>query len=502
MQDESPLVFPKKADKARLEKYLHYDKLYAGEHFDAFSIKAQDGFNNVYTRLRYVVANFAGLSSRVLADMLFGETITLDVKDSDLQNFIDGFQEKNQLFNQLYESELVNSRKGDDVFKLRVGARNPTIPDAASEIIIEQIGPEFYFPQFSKKSSRGQSDSDVIVEQFEQFNENTGKNDCYIHKEIHTPGLIQHEVYRYDKQQQKIVSQEVDPEVFGWPDTEDTMVDRSLIFHIPNVRDGAGYWGTSDYSDLETLFFALNNRITKTDNILDKHSDPILAVPPGVLDENGNVRKEALGMFEVDNDNSGFNKPEYVVWNANLDAAEKEIEKLVEFLFMFSEIAPAAFGMDKNGQAESGRALKFKLLATIRKRNRKKRYYDQAIKDMLETAMKLSMAHKVEVGGVIPKAVERPTIAWGSGLIPDETEEIDNSTKRIDAGLSSRADEIARLDEKTPDEAKKKVKEIDAENVQNAPPEIVNNLNSGAGSTNPQPEITTTGQKPQVPAGK
>lgn len=476
MADESPLVFPKTADKARLEKYAYYDKLYAGEHFDAFSIAAREGFNTVYARLRYVVGNFAGLASRVLADLLFGETITLDVDDKDLQNFVDGLQEQNQLFNQFYESELVNSRKGDDVFKIRVGARNPKIPNSKSEIIIEQIGPEFYFPQFSKMTGRGMTDEDVLVTQFDQINPTTGKTATYIHKEIHTPGLIQHEVYQYSKGEQKIISQE-NVENFGWPEQEITGVNRSLVFHVPNVRDGAGFWGTSDYKDLESLFFALNNRITKTDNILDKHSDPILAVPPGVLDENGEVKKESLGMFEVDNETGA--KPEYIVWNANLDVAFKEIDKLVDFLFMFGEIAPAAFGMDKSGgAAESGRALKFKLLATIRKRNRKKRYYDQMIKDLLVTAMELSKFHKVGVNGIIPSKIERPKIVWGSGLIADETEEIENSVARVDAGLSSRSQEIAKLDDVTPDEAQKRVKEIDKENAQDAPPEVVNNTNA------------------------
>lgn len=486
MSSESPLRFPKRADKDRLEKYAYYDKLYSGEHFDAFSIAAREGFNTVYAKLRYVTGNFAGLQSRVLADMLFGETITLDVDDKDLQNWLDGFQEANQLFNQLYESELVNSRKGDDVFKLRVGPRNATVPDAKSEIIIEQVGPEFYFPQFGKQTGRGETDSDVLVTEFEQINQTTGKETCYLHKEIHTPGLIQHEVYQYSKSEQKIISTE-NPEDFGWPAQEETGVNRSLVFHIPNVRDGAGFWGTSDYKDLDTLFFALNNRITKTDNILDKHSDPILAVPPGVLDENGQVKKEALGMFEVDNENGA--KPEYIVWNANLEAAFKEIDKLVDFLFMFSEIAPAAFGMDKNGQGESGRALKYKLLSTIRKRNRKKRYYDQAIKDMVVTAMELSQAQRVEVNGVIPTKTERPKIAWGSGIIPDETEEIENTVARIDSGTMSRSQAISQLDEITPDEADKRVKVIDKEAVQNAPPAIENNLGNNNPPTNPEPPV-------------
>lgn len=458
---ESATQFPKKADKQRLQDYGFYDKLYSGDHFDAFSIKGEKGFSEQYNRLRYIAVNFAGIVSRTMADMLFGEEITIDLESVDNQNFIDGVIEQNQLITQLYESALANSRRGDSVFKMRIGQRNPEILTQKSTIIIEEINPAIYFPQLDQSSGRYQPKEDVLAWTFEQ------NGVTYLHKETHKPGYIFHEIFKYDAKSQKIISQE-DPTAFGFLAVEETGVQRSLIFHIPNVRDGNGFFGTSDYKDLVTLFFALNNRITKTDNILDKHSDPILAVPPGVLDENGDVKKEALGMFEVDNESGA--KPEYIVWNANLESGFTELEKLIELAFMVSEIAPATMGMDKDGQAESGRALKFKLLATIRKRNRKKRYYDQAIKDMLMTAQELAIANGISINDNRITKAERPTIDWGLGIINDETEQIDNAVKRVDAGLSSRADEIAKLDGKTPDEAKQKVKEIDEESAPDVTP--------------------------------
>lgn len=477
MQDEGPLVFPKKADRDRQARYDENDKLYFGDHFAAFNIrgeKTDKKYPEVYRRLRYVVANFAGLMSRVLADMLFGETIVVDVKDEKLQTWIEDVMEDNQLLAQLYESELGNSRRGDACFKIRVGQRNPGIVDSPSTIIIEEFTPGIYFPTLEQNMTRNVPKQDVIAVTFKQGDA------TYLHKEIHVPGKIYHEVYKYDPTQHKIISTE-DVTQFGYKEVEDTGVNRSLVFHIPNVRDGSGYWGTSDYLDLKSLFFALNNRITKTDNILDKHSDPILAVPPGVIDENGQVRKQALQMFEVDNEQPGFNKPEYIVWNANLDSAFKQIEKLVDMLFLFAEIAPASTGADtgQGGQAESGRALKFKLLSTIRKRSRKIRYYDQAIKDMLETAQELAKANRVAINGFTPTKVERPTIKWGDGVINDEVEATETEIKRVEAGLSSKADAIARLDGITPDEAKKKVKEIDDEALANMPPAPSNNLNGG-----------------------
>lgn len=471
MQNDNPLSFPKQIDKARVQGYVHYDQLYKGKHFDAFNIKVgKDIIGERYAKLRYIVGNFAGLMTHVLADMLFSEGITVDVKDEKTQTFVDGLMEENQLVTQFYESALANSRRGDACFKVRIGKRHEN--DETSTIIFEEFPASTYFPIITQDSARNTPRQDVIAVIFKR------NNKTYLHKEIHEPGVIYNEVYGYDERNGKITSTE-SPEEFGFESEQQTGVNRSLVFHIPNVRDADGYWGTSDYGDLEQLFFALNNRITSIDNILDKHGDPILAVPPGVLDENGRVNKSSLGLIEVDNETPGFNKPEYIIWNANLDSAFKQIDKLVDFLFLFSEVSPGSVGYDKDsgGKAESGRALKFKLLSTIRKAGRKVRYYDQAIKDMLETAQELSIFHKVSIGGIIPVKAERPTIKWSDGVVNDQIEETDNAIKRVEAGLQTRADAIAELDGITPDEAKKKVEEIDKESTVEVPP-IVNNTNA------------------------
>lgn len=496
--NENQQSFPKEAEKPRLHGYEHYSKLYDGNHFDAFSIKGEKDFTQRYNRLRYVVANFAGLISKVMADMLFQEPLKFDVETDENQDWIDGFNEQNQIQIQLYESALSNSAKGDGVFKLRIGRRNLSDATADSTIILEVQDPAIYFPEFDSRNALNTPFRDVLAVVFQQ----NGKD--YLHKEIHTPGYIAHEIYQYNAKEQKVISQEA-PEAFGYAPIEQTKVKRSLVFHVPNVRD-KGFFGTSDYYDLESLMFALNNRITKVDNILDKHSDPILAVPTGVLDENGQVKREALGLFEVDNENPGFNKPEYITWNANLENAITEIDKLVDFLFMFSEISPATMGMDKEGgRAESGRALKFKLLRTLAKRNRKKMYYDQIIKDILETAQQLAVAHGIQVKDVRITSAERPKIDWPDGIPSDSKEQVDEEVARVDAGLSSRADSIARLDGITPLEAQEKVKEIDKETAPALPaldaaakagvtPEMV----PGKGGVMP----TKTPPAPAVIAGK
>ena len=462
--NEDAFIYPKQEDRDRQDRYAHYDKFYNGNHFDAFAIKGEKNFTERYKRLRYIAAPFAGLMSRTMADMMFGEPMRIDMNDKNNQLFVDALFQKNQLPTQLYESELVNSRRGDSLFKIRVGQRNPQAIGSDVEIIIEEVTAAIYMPELNQSGSRYTPSKEVLATTFER------EGNTYLHKEVQVPGFIFNEVYMYDPQSHKIIA-EMNPESFGYAKMQETNIkNRTLLFHVPNIRDGFGYFGTSDYADLEPLFFALNNRLTMTDNILDRHSDPILAVPPGVIDENGNVNKSALQMFEVDNENPGFNKPEYIVWNANLESAFKEIDKLIEMLFLFSEVSPAGTPADKaGGQAESGRALKFRLLSSIRKKNRKIRYYDQAIKDMVETAIELAIANGIKIDGLKPSKVERPKIKWPDGIINDEVEQTNMAVTRVDAGLSSRADEIAKLDDISPEEAKKKVAEIDEENDPKVP---------------------------------
>jgi len=249
MQNDNPLIFPKLPDRDRIAKYVHYDQLYEGDHYAAFSYKVPGEFTKQYKELRYIVANFAGLMSRVVADMLFGEDITIDVKDKNSQDFISNLVHENDLINQLYESSIINSRRGGDVFKIRIGKRNPLDNTAKPEIIIEQVGAEKYFPVFDTKAARNVTTQDVIATTFWQ----NGKN--YPHKETHQPGQITHEIFEYDKNSNKIVSAEI-PEDFGFPSIEATKVDRSLVFFIPGSRSLTGPRSAIDYSSAGGVFLS------------------------------------------------------------------------------------------------------------------------------------------------------------------------------------------------------------------------------------------------------
>lgn len=455
--DSQKDIFPYIDSRLRMQDYVYFSNLFLGDHFTAFNIKIDsDQYTKDYKKLRYVKANFAGLLSKILADMLFSEPIRVIAPDGD-QDFVDALWYENKMDTQCYESALSNSALGDAVFKIRVGKREES--DEESSIIIEDITPTIYYPHVDPFNARANPSKQELAWVFKK----DGKE--YVRKEIHTPGYISNEVYELTNTKSGLgrLGAPQPLSIIGIDQSkalEATNINKQLIVHIPNWKIGNRFFGISDYYDLDNLFYALNNRLSSIDNILDKHSDPILMVPPGVLDEHGHVNKKALGVIEAQEGETG--KPEYIVWDASLENAFKEIEKLMEFMYITAEISPDALGMGQ-GMSDSGRALKFKLMRTIAKAARKKLYYDRALKEVMYIAQLLAKANGVRVQGMELKGEPViPEIDWADGLPIDQKEQLENESSALDQGLTSKKDSIMRIysvDEETAEEMLDEIKE-------------------------------------------
>lgn len=460
-QNTSYIKFPYSGSEDRLKNYAYFEKLFLGDHMAAFNYRIDNAeYNKAYQKLRYVMINFAGLMSKVIADMLFSEPVIVKAGEKGDQEFLDALVYENNLHTQFYESALSNSYLGDALLKVRMGTRMDG--DKKPTVIIEENTPKVYYPTLDTSNVR----SAPKKHEFAWIMDIQGKK--YVRKEIHEIGKIYNQLWVL--KDDNTIGDQVDIKtVLGIDPEEDTKINRSLVVHIPNWKTGGRFWGISDYYDLDSLFYAINNRLTKIDNVLDKHTDPILAVPEGVLDEEGKVKREALNMIEISPE-AGKEKPEYIVWNANLDAAFKQIDRLVDNFYMISEISPDVLGMGKGGAVESGRALKLKILRTIAKAARKKLYYDRAIKETLYVAQLVAKAWNLEVGGKkLTKEPVIPELEWNDGLPIDDSEQIDDEVKRIDAGLSSVKDSLMRIDGLDEKQAEAKAKEISDEKKINMP---------------------------------
>lgn len=474
--------FPYPDDKPRIDKYTQYERLFFGHHFDAFRIQIDsESYSREYAKIRYVCVNFAGMLSKIIADLLFIEPPKIQVQDGD-QKYLDALMSDNQLRIQNYESALANSYNGDAIYKIRTGQKSPY--NKTLRVYIDQVSPNFYFPVVDPANVKGPP----LRQELCWIMDINGSK--YLRKEIHTPGYIENKLYLLEGSELEYTIKDqaslslIDPSL---KDRQETGIDRSLIVHIPNWRAGNRHFGTSDYYDLTSLFYAINNRISKIDNILDKHSDPILMVPPGVLDKDGNIKKKALGVIEVQDGEEG--RPEYVVWDASLENAFKELDYLVSSTLMQSDTAPVLVGLDKGGTVESGRALKYKLIRTLAKAQRKQLYYREGLIETLYVAQHMAKAHKLEADGVkLTADPKKPEIIWSDGIPADMIEQVDVETKRVDAGLTSKKDAIMRLDDIDEDAAEKKVKEIDEETKLALPSmDLSKDANGFRGENTPKP---------------
>ena len=441
--------------------------------FEAFNVATGGEFKaelKKLDKLRYVMVNFGGMISKLSADMLFEEFPKITMPDAD--EFIDALIEDNNMKTQLYESALENSYRGDALFRVR---------GEDKKVIIEDLNPSVYFPEYDENNVRKEPKSHILAWRVNLAvtNPTNGKPKVGMFMEKHLKGSIEYHLYEIDGAGN--VLGEITPIEAYYPDikaVEQTGIEDFLVVHIPNYRVNSRYFGISDYKDLISLFAAIENRITKVDNILDKHGDPILAVPEGVLDEEGKVSRSSFGVIEVPTDGASGAKPEYIVWDANLDSAFKEIEKLVEFLFMTSETSGAAFGLDKDGQADSGRALKYKLLRTIAKKHRKELYYDTGLKRLFKNACLFAKANSFTAGDVAWKGeVGKVQIEWQDGIINDALETLEVEEKKQSMGITSDIDIIMRTEGISRKEAEEKVKLIQEEKKANMPAFAVNPFN-------------------------
>ena len=444
--------FPPSEEKDRIHRYQANRQLFFGNHGDGLAGYLQNHgkeFSN--GTLRLLSIPFAGMISTVSADLLFEQFPKVTTENNN--QFIEALKTKNNLEVQFYESALSGSYAGDVVFRVRV---------ENEEVIVEDVNPEVYFPEYDATNVRREPTAHNIMYKVPLGTDVNHHPREGVLQERHTAGLIEYRLWLLDANSDQIVKEldlaEYDPEL---PLRVDTNIDKPLVIHIKNHGVNSSRFGVSDYHDLYDLMYAIDNRISRTESILDRHGDPILTVPPGILDETGQVAREQMGVIEMGMDAQGnsTDKPEYIVWDAKLESSFQQLETYIDQLLTFAQISPAILGRDNAGQAESGRALKFKMLRTLSMKNRKQKYFENGMKQIFQTAQELAKKNGYTANGVVSADPEEVQIEWPETYTSDEHEETQLEVMKVNNGLSSNARSIARLEDITVEEAKERVEE-------------------------------------------
>ena len=464
--------YPPQKDIDRLAKYETYERLFMGDHRTAFRSKLEQydpQFSGLDPKVRYVVLPYPRIISTISADLLFEEQPKIVLKNQRNQDFVDKLWYENSLWTTLYEEALVSSYKGDSVMRILA---------VDGQVRVDTVKPDVYFPVYNDNNVKAPVKEHVLA-----YRQTIDKRE-YLVVETYRVGEIETKVYEF---KQNTIGGEYNPkDILGIEPIVKTNLGEgySLIHHIKNWGMSGKFWGISDYEDLVDLFFAINNRLSRNEHILDKHGDPILAVPQGVLDGNGNVSRQNLGMIELPSHpmNGETSKPEYIVWDSKLESSFAQIDVLEEQLFKAAQVSPTLFGLTKYGVAESGRALKYKLLRTLSLKHRKQMYWDNGIKSLIESAIEFARNNRLTADGIAPAETEVPVIYWQDGIIMDELEILEAEKAKLDYELTTKEDAISNVDGITSNEAQDKLtriqQELDAKNKAN-PFSIINRGNNG-----------------------
>lgn len=202
----------------------------------------------------------------------------------------------------------------------------------------------------------------------------------------------------------------------------------------------------------------LEVRIAQISRILDKHADPNMYGPDSALEQDPEtgewVFRGGGKYFPV---SQGEEPPGYVTWNGELEAAFKEIDLLMEQLYILSETSAAAFGQIKSGLAESGSALRRLMMAPLAKVNRIRMRLDPAVKKVLKLASELEAAAGTGI------SLENINIQWQDGLPDDDKEVAEVYEIYLKNGVMSRETAIQKLFDLDPESLKSELERISRE---------------------------------------
>lgn len=456
-------LFPPVGHFERIEKYKKNKKIFKGHHCEAFkgvsSGKAKD--------LLYVSVNLAGIICKKSADFLFGEEVKILAgkgEHTKEQEALDRLYSSNDLNIMLYENALNNSYAGDSFVKVRYGQEwGGELPSELDEFrtIIENVNPEHVYPEVMDWDKSKIKAYHIAVP---VFNDDTEQ--WILNIESHYAGKIIYNKFSlvplHYNMDGEVTRFEIDGYIENSASTVHTGVSIPLVVHIPNFSTAGEWEGLDDLSEIHPLLDEINNRLSQISDILDKHSNPAMAVPSGLLseDEDGNAqfRVAVDKVFEVMGKDDVI--PQYITWNGQLIEAFQELDRLVNMVLTVTEIPAVALGMGDSGTSgSSGLAIKWRMNSLLAKVNRKKQYYAKGLKQVLFIAQKLEEALDIN-----DYAITVPVLHFQDGLPKDDMEQATIMNMRTGGAKTlSQKSAIMQLNNFTEEQAEAELERIKEE---------------------------------------
>lgn len=441
--------FPPKSEENRIRRYKQNKALFEGEHFAETNINSTRVYDNVYEtvqlyrdcarRISRVIANFEEhisfpvllnyqrLMTLKMADLVCGEYPSISGANAFENAVIEDVRDFSDLDAKLYSTVIDLSRYGDAVYRLYLD------PEADKRTNYSLWDPAEWFPVVS------QDGTFKITHHCICWRENLtpdGAIDTWVlHVQIHGTskadiGHYEHRVYALDGYCGTIGTLKSSEVV-------QTGLECCAIKHIRSYVVSGTVYGFDDYVTLDSLLGEIMARVGQISVILDKHADPSMTGPVSMLEIDPKTGERFIKMGKFFGVAPGDEQPKYLTWDGQLSAAFKELEALINQLYILSEMGAALLGStDGSGQAISGTAMRFKMVNPLAKARRVSNSLTRPMKEIIHVLS--ADAEKPELPKEVPEGEEPPStelpipyknisIEWSDGLPDDPRESIENA---------------------------------------------------------------------------
>lgn len=419
--------FPPLSEKDRIKRYLENEVLFDGEHFGGElrgrnKLYAHEGTVAVYKkcadRISQVIGNFQDvvsfpvlinyqrLLSLKMADLVCGEYPTITGPNGEDNTAIEVARDFSSFDEKLYSTVLDISRYGDAIWL-------EFDDDLADGRNFTQWDPKEWYPIVAQDGTHRVLYHVLCWRE----NLNVDRVDSVpiwqLHAQIHgckaeDLGHYVHRTYSMSSDGSSIVA-------LLSEDTVETGLDHCAVYQLKSFGTSSTVYGYDDYMTLDSLLAEIMVRIGQISIILDKHADPNMTGPATMLSQNPETGEFYLSRGKFFATSQGDNEPKYLTWDGQLNAAFKQLEVLINQLYILSEMGAAILGGQEGSvTAISGTAMRFKMAGPLAKARRVSNSLTRSVKHLISSLAGVEDVNKVSV-------------FWYDGLPDDPKENIENA---------------------------------------------------------------------------
>ena len=445
--------FPPTVELERIRRYDENRRVFRVTHLDD---GATEYYRDCCKRIERVVGNFEELISfpvifayqRLLslktADLVCGEYPSIKSAKDQQTDTIQTMREEISLDSQLYSTVLDVSALGDAVWRMykdkETGKGRFTVWD-----------PRGWFP-IVKNDGTNQIMHHVLC-----WSTNVGTKDAprwNLTVQIHSKGSYEQRVYDTGTSGTEILAL-----ISSTPGIltglEDFAVINLRAFHASDT-----VYGQDDYTQIDSIVSEIMVRIGQISKILDKHADPAMTGPVSMLTTDENTGRTYLKTGSFYAISPGETPPTYLTWEGQLEAAFKELELLLQQLYILSEMGSALLDAAMGtSQAISGTAMRFKMVNPLVKARRITNAMTLPLKRLIKAVSSLGYG-KIEINDL--------SVQWKDGL-PNDPREVAELVRLLTGAtqIETLENALQTYYDKSAEDAKKIIEGILAEKQKN-----------------------------------